>query len=257
MKINDKTMQNNYTSPYKCIKSQVISVCDGDNIKSSGIKGSVVAKIPVVLGEKDIKIDLEVNMELQNNLYKIREIKNEIVIIENTVISMMDKKQNENLESARIFLKGYVRKNLEYYTLKEINLCKGNEGKNQYILDGDIKYTIVDVPFSCVTEIKYDTDVKFLNSQHNETCIREIKVKEDGKCEQEFLNTIIYEDKPYCEVVNQRVIANDSCKKMYICNTMNKYNILKENIVLCLKARVLQIQEVKIDSSTFSKDIKC
>jgi hypothetical protein len=61
----------NKCKPTCCGKIEAVTLplCDGENIKPTGTYGPLVAKIPVVLAEKDIQIDIEAEIEFKEPYY--------------------------------------------------------------------------------------------------------------------------------------------------------------------------------------------
>ncbi|EES91017.1 hypothetical protein FDJ70_01935 [Clostridium botulinum] len=251
MSDNNIIIQNCDDCCCRCIQSKILSSCEGENIKTKGINGSLVAKAPVILGEKEVNINLKVNIGLQQNCYEIKADKKNVYLTESILLPTAGKIENGVLKSGKLFLEGYIRENIQYSTVECINKYETINCSHGNIVSGDIKYTTIDIPFNCVTEIqylvqpqvspkKYDTNNNLNTIEYVNSCM------DNSNYHESFRNTIFYVDKPYCEVSQAKIIESDSCKKLCITNTQSKYKKIEKKISLSLMVTVLQVQQVNI-----------
>ncbi|KGM93615.1 hypothetical protein IRP63_09190 [Clostridium botulinum] len=244
----------------RCIQSKVLSLCEGENIKTTGINGPLVAKVPVILGEKEISIDLEVNIGLQQNCYEIKEGKNNVYLTASRLLPTAGKIENGVLKSGKLFLEGYIRENIQYSTVECINKYESINCSNGNVISGDIRYTTIDIPFNCVTEVEYvvqpQVSPKKNDTNKNLNIMQPINQDTDNyQYQQNFENTIFYVDKPYCEIKQAKIVESNSCKKLCITNNQSGYKKIEKKMVLYLTVRVLQVQQVNIVGS--SNNIGC
>jgi len=127
------------------VSADTVPLCDSDPIKEHkdhadraiiDIKRKVLVKIPVVLAEVDVQIDVFAEITLPTAAIEIKRVKKRLKLTQCRLI------QNTN----KVFLEGFVRKNIEFATAGQ---CVSSES-----ICGNIQHCIVDVPFRCVTEIE-------------------------------------------------------------------------------------------------------
>ncbi|MCY6371997.1 CsxC family protein [Clostridium ganghwense] len=230
------------------VNATTLPLCDGENLKPHGIHGPLVAKIPVVLGEKDIQIDVEAEIEFKEPYYEIKRIKKDIFLTQCKLIPRIGKKQcGRKLKSGKLFLEGFVRKNIEYATA----CCTSDDA-----VCGDIKHMTVDVPFRCVTEIEYDVPPQVCTRKPAEEielictkqCCNDCEDQVIGAvpCEQNFEDVICYTEKPFCELEEARIYEADIHKERVCTCPTHPYKKIVEKMVVYLRIKVLQLQQVKI-----------
>lgn len=231
------------------IDAVTLPLCDGENIKPTGTYGPLVAKIPVVLAEKDIQIDIEAEIEFKEPYYEIKRIKKDIFLTQCKLIPRAGKGcSGKKVRNGKLFLAGFVRKNIEYATV-----CCTSESA----VCGDIKHMTVDVPFTCVTEIEYDvppviyirkpaTEIELMCSKP--CCDCEDTVIGAIECEQNFEEVICYTEKPYCELEEARIYEADLHRDKVCYTDPHPYKKIIEKMVVYLRVKVLQLQQVNIDN---------
>lgn len=123
--------------------SETLPLCDSDpvNVKelvdsAADWKKKTLVKIPVVLAEVDVQIDLLSEVTLPTAAIEIKRINKRLKLTQCRLI------QN----TKKLFLEGFVRKNIEY---AEADLCVDSDA-----VCGTISHCTIDFPFRCVTEIE-------------------------------------------------------------------------------------------------------
>lgn len=244
-------VQNECTSKFcGSVKAKNLNLSNGVSIKPTGVSGPLVAKIPVVLGQTDVQIDLETDVKLKDDFYEIKRIKKDVFLTQCRLMptaGMRDKRGN--LISGKLFLQGYIKKNIEYATAK----CSDEDD----VVSGNIKHTTVKVPFKCITEVIYDRqpiikyrsnakEIEYFddNVSYNNKCQRKIKGK--SNCEQDFEEIVYYTEKPYCELEEARIFEADLHKEPLQVEGITTFNKVTEKLVLFLRIKVLQVQQVNI-----------
>ncbi len=230
----------------KLLDAKTLSMCDGVDIDPEGIEGPLVAKIPVVLAEKDIQIDIEADIKLKEKYYEIKRIYKDVYLTQCKLVPV----EINDEPVGKLFIEGYVRENIEYASAECVK-----DG----VVSGDIKHTTVKVPFSCVTQIDYSANLqigsKNEENQYDFTCqcpcdqckCDDIKL---GKldCESYMQSTTDFIDKPYCDLIGSRIyeidIQQKACRDEYGAKVYDK---LKEKLVVYVTVKVLQNQQVNID----------
>lgn len=230
------------------VTAKTLPVCTGVNVTPVGINTPIVAKIPVVLAEKDIQIDVEACIELEYPIYEIKRIKKDVFLTQCKLLPRAGIIKNNVPETGKLFICGFVRKNIEYATAECVD--KG-------IVKGDIKHITVDVPFTCVTEVEFVTppiinlrstpkEIDFLCNKPQDC----FKCEEDFhgpiKCENDFEDFISFNEKPYCELIQARIIEEDIQRDADHVYGVTVYNKIIEKMVIFLRVKVLQVQQVNI-----------
>jgi hypothetical protein len=239
---------NNKKSDCGDVSAKTLPLCTGINITPAGVKVPIVAKVPVVLAERDIQIDVEACITLGHPIYEIKRIKKDIFLTQCKLLPRAGVIKNNVPETGKLFISGFVRKNIEYATA---------ECAEKGIVKGDIKHITVDVPFTCVTEVEYVTppiinlrsfprEVDLLCNKPSDCQTCEKDFQGPIQCENDFEDFIYYNEKPYCELIQARIIEEDiqrDAEKMY---GVTVYNKIIENMVIFLRIKVLQLQQVNI-----------
>ncbi|KJS83546.1 MAG: hypothetical protein JM58_12405, partial [Peptococcaceae bacterium BICA1-8] len=102
--------------------------CPNTPVALTPITTGVVAKVPVVLAELTLQLNIDSIIDLPEPAYEIKNIKKRVKVTQCLLL------QDTNV----LFIRGYVRKNIDYST----RTCSNAEG-----FCGDIRHCTVDVPF--------------------------------------------------------------------------------------------------------------
>ena len=94
-------------------------------------------KIPKVLAEFVIQVDVESKIKLNDPAYEIKRIEKQVFLTECRYVAPTDK----------VFIQGYIRKNIEYAT----KVCSTEFG-----IGGVIKDTTVHIPFKTYSQVDFD-----------------------------------------------------------------------------------------------------
>lgn len=244
------------------VKAETLTVAPGKNINPHGEDGPLTAKIPVVLAEKEVQIDVEACIDIKDDFFEIKRIKKNVFLTQCKLLPNSGQKDCDGrLVSGKLFLKGFVEKNIEYATIEE---CEDAQVKN-----GFIKHATATVPFHCVTEVFFDrppvfrfrSQIKeFDYFQHGKHC--EDSCEENLgrlRCETGFEEEVFYLDRPFCKLEGARIFELDVAKEdVYYpvshdkeCDENfkeeeNKFGRLIEKMVINLRVKVLQEQQVNI-----------
>lgn len=141
--VANKPTQSNEQTGSKCnnefcvdVDSTVLDNCPNIPVTPIGISTGVIAKIPVVLAELTVRFNIGAFVNLPELALEVRDIRKRLKITQCTLL------QPTNI----LFIKGYVRKNIDYTTGE----CSNREG-----VCGEIHHCTVDVPFECSTPVDY------------------------------------------------------------------------------------------------------
>lgn len=247
-------MEKDYICKSGVIESETLSECSNEYLTPKGNFGPFVGKIPVVLAEPVVQIDVESVIQLEQPAFEIKRIKKNLFITQCKVIDTGYDYDCKSKKTGKLFLSGYVRKNIEYATIDCVNECKNG-------LSGRIRHTTVKVPFRCVTKIKFDVppiinatgDTKEIalfndNIKGYDYCGQEI-IGSDP-CEMSFIHKEFFNEKIFCELEEVKIFEDDILKDRakYDCYKKDEYTFDKviEKMVIYVRLKLLQKQQVNI-----------
>ncbi|QXM07138.1 CsxC family protein [Crassaminicella indica] len=215
------------------------------------IVGGAVAKIPVVLAELTVQINLDSFVELPEPAYEIKKIKKNVKVTQCLLLQ----------DTNTLFIKGFIRKNIEYATRD----CSNRNG-----FCGDIKHCTVDVPFSCTTQVSFNgnSPIPIVNNTRDEfEFFKTSQITASGFAEKDQLlsgdfsefnqvSTEYYNELPYCELISSKIVEYDEFLDRYkpidveIPFEEKEFTKIEEKMVIYLTLKLLQNQQVKISATT-------
>lgn len=141
-------------------------------------------KIPKVLAEFVVQIDSESVIRLNEPSYEIKRIEKQIFLTECRYIP----------PTKKVFIEGYIRKNIEYATKK----CSSKFGG----IAGSIKDTTVHVPFKVYTKVDFDDGLPMITPNLPPQVTRYFNEKRMGKDirEADRSNIEIFNEPVFCEL---------------------------------------------------------
>lgn len=189
------TNEHSCPKPYhncdsKVTKSETLSECESWCKTPYGICGPLVAKVPVVLADCKIQIDVEAEIHLDEPAFDIKTVDKKVCITQCHVVP----------HSNKLFLAGYVQKNIQYSTVR----CA-----NKSSLSGDVLHTTVRTPFNCVSEICFKHEPSFGKSHKSRSNVldKNMVCIDDGEDSWEHFN------KPsepiFCELEWFKILETD------------------------------------------------
>lgn len=257
----------------KVITSKTLPECFSESLEPIGRHGPLVVKIPVVIAEPKIQIDVESEIRLEEPALEIKRIKKNIFLTQCKLITICEDRENkwdgENSKDCKgdkdgkkehkcnfgkLFISGFVRKNIEYSTLK----CRCND---KSCISGDIRHTTCNVPFECVTKVEFvnppeinksgiTSEFEIFAAKFNscDQCSHPILGRDP--CEQDFNNFEFFTEKVFCELEFAKIFEEDIHKDVIPldreCSYEHTFEAFTEKMVIFLKLKLLQNQQVKI-----------
>ncbi|MEH7219155.1 CsxC family protein [Bacillus toyonensis] len=199
--------------------------------------GTPIIKMPVVLAERTIQIVVEANIPLKPPAVEIKRVLKDVFLKQCKLVPVefepMDCMNVRQVKKAKLFVEGYIRKNIEYSTGE----CTGN-----------LQDRIANVPFSGFADL---TDCDFIthpilgSSTDNRSQFIHPKNNHSPRLDKTFFeNSVFYNEQPYCELIRADFYELDFSP----CSThLNEvFDTLREKIVLDLTLKVLQVQQVQV-----------
>ena len=262
VKVNcEKAQTDSICKPEKSICADVtattLNCCENSGVNLSPIRTGAVAKIPVVLAELEIQINLDSIIELPEPAIEIKDIKKHLKITQCLLL------QDTNM----LFIKGFVRKNIDYSTIE----CSNYRG-----ICGDIKHCTIDVPFKCTTPIIYNgmapapiinrtsSEFEYFRKQDLSGPEFADKDKQLSGDRSEFnqISTEFFNELPFCELISSRIVEFDELLNPIKPQGINVpfeervFRKIEEKMVIFLTLKVLQNRQVTI-GPTIGSDYPC
>ena len=215
--------------------------------------GKIVTKVPVVLAELTLQVNVDATITFPEAVLEIKDIKKTIKLTQCRLL----------LPSNKLFVKGFVRKNIQY-----ASPCKEIEETSNSSIASDLHSYTVDIPFQCVTEIKHFLSMPVMPEVNNrqEFDFFISKPLPSGYPEKDELLTHdlsqfhqeshqYYNEIPYCELVSSKIIewdeAIDRCPLPHSGPIGEGYfRTIEEKMVIDICVKVLQNQQIRVTSTT-------
>ncbi|MBU9712350.1 CsxC family protein [Evansella tamaricis] len=211
-------------------------------------------KIPVVLAEELVQIDLMTKIDFPEPVLEIKDIKKNLKITQCRLL----------LPTNKLFLKGFVRKNIQYAT--------PTTGTKKQVVS-DIRSLTIDVPFEKVVEVNYENKPVFSKHQEDQefTFFTESPLPDGFSSKDKLLSADLSEfdqisgeafnELPYCQLVKSRFIEYDESLDRNMGQVYNRdrklidapfeegtFTKIEEKMVVELKVKVLQKQQLDVTS---------
>jgi hypothetical protein len=247
-----KAKDSNSVVPYSKNKAQ----------EPYAIKKAIV-KVPVVLGETTVQIDMTAKIEFPEPVLEIKAVKKNFKLTQCRLL----------LPTNKLFIKGFVRKNIQYATPRS---------SFRHGVVSSIRSFTVDVPFETVTEIDYSNRPQFSKNPDREEFTyftkndlpRGFSKKEhllSGDFSQfDQISGEVFNELPYCELLSSHFIEYDEAldREMGLVYDSDgewvdapfeegTFKKIEEKMVIELTLKILQKQQVEIDSTYKGKDKHC
>lgn len=221
--------------------------------------GNVYVKLPVVLSELKVQIDVdtEIHFPADEKVLEIKDVKKRVKITQCRLL----------LPTNKLFLKGYVRKNIQYagtpFTIPT---------PPPAAVGSNIKSFTVDVPFQYVTSVTYLTppvqpkqnmrgELEFYtateipdtvpHSQKDKLLAGDLSQFDEESVE--YFNEL-----PYCELISAHVVEYDEAldRKPLPEGPFEEgtFTQIEEKMVIYLTLKVLQLQQLRVHSGHPIKD---
>ncbi|KML36123.1 MULTISPECIES: CsxC family protein [Cytobacillus] len=222
--------------------------------------GKIITKVPVVLAELTLQLNIDALITFPEPVLEIKDVKKSVKLTQCRLL----------LPTNKLFIKGFVRKNIQYASpAPEI------ERHTSKSVASSLHSLTVDVPFQCITEIKkflthpvmpatnhrseFDFLVtKPLHQGHPEK--DELQTKDLSQFHQE--STQHYNELPFCELISSRIIEWDEAidrAPLPKGGPIDEgfFTKVEEKMVLDIKIKVLQKQQIRVSSATNDDDHHC
>lgn len=219
------------------VHPMTLPICENVEFRPILSPTPVIAKIPVVLAERTVEVDIEAKIKLDHPAIEIKRIKKELFLTQCKLLP----------RTGKLFLSGFVRKNIEFATAK----CFSDE-----CVSGDIKHTTCKVPFECVTHIPFILGAFPVFTPNVEPSLIQTfspKLMGADPCEQDFESVQHFNEKIFCELVSVKFNEIDiSCDDKKHCRGDHEgefeFQKITEKLTAFITFKLLQFQQVRIGS---------
>ncbi len=213
--------------------------CDAGVVQSDTLSGALNYpwyggdfKIPKVLAEFVIQIDAEALIRLNEPSYEIKRIEKQVFLTQCRFIAGTDK----------VFLEGYIRKNIEYAARTCTNAKSSGIG-------GVIKDTTVHVPFRVYTKVDFKGNKPYIKPNLPPMVARYFDEKRMGKDirEADRSEVEIFNEPVYCEMEWAAVFDADIDKKgtpIHGFKNEEEFQEFTDKSVVYLCIKLLQKQQI-------------
>lgn len=215
--------------------------------------GKVYTKVPVVLAELTIQVNMDAMIDFPEPVLEIKDIKKRVNLTQCRLL----------LPTNKLFVKGFVRKNIQY-----ASPCKEIDASTPTSVSSDLHSLTVDIPFQCVTEIKkfLTKPVKPKTNNREEFDFFVSKPLPTGFPEKDDLQTSdlsqfhqtssqFYNELPFCELVSSKIIEwDEAIDRIPLPDSSplgeGYFSKIEEKMVLDFTVKVLQNQQIRVSSTT-------
>lgn len=240
----------------KVVTGGVQPECASVTVPIIGLATGATVKIPVVLAELTLQVNINSTITLPEPALDVKNIKKRVKVTQCLLIQ----DPMTPAGPTTLSIKGFIRKNIDYST----RLCFNMEG-----VCGDIRHCTVDVPFSCMAPVIFNgatpasillntaDEFEFFRSQPlsgpgfaEKDRLLSGDLSEFNQVSQEFFNEL-----PFCELISARIVEFDEFLNRRRPKTANfpfeekEFRQIEEKLVLFLTLKILQNQQVSIPAS--------
>lgn len=241
-----------------CINfNESATVGDCENTVATPIvtpSGPRIIRVPVELAQIDVTTNLVANIKFPDPVLEIKDIKKRLKIVQCRLL--LPARTNLNFEDRTLplFLKGFVRKNIQYATP-----CPNSSGK---CVSSEIRSLTVDVPFECVTNVLVD-DVQLpnVNTRSEYDFFRAQELGKGFPEKDELLSSDLsqfhqvstqhYNQLPFCELIRSEITEWDEAvdRRPLPGNAPfeeGTFHEIVEKMFIQFRVKILQNQQVRI-----------
>ncbi|KGX92422.1 Uracil permease [Pontibacillus halophilus JSM 076056 = DSM 19796] len=202
--------------------------------------GRPVIKVPHVLAETELQIVVEADVDFDDDPVEIKRVHKNVVLTQCKLVPVRFLPRSLNPRTrvatrAKLFVEGYIRKNIEYVS----GLCESN-----------LKDRVVKIPFHGFAEIDRDEFITFplfgVTTDGRSDFINPKNGEFPRQDKYFFENSVYYNEQPYCELVNANFYELDFSPTLTAID--EQYSTLREKIVLDLTLKVLQLRQVRVEA---------
>nr|WP_010250121.1 hypothetical protein [Acetivibrio cellulolyticus] len=211
------------------VESKTITEIESEPISPTSRYGPLVARIPVIISQSKVHINIESEIYLGHSVVDIRSCSRNICL---TQCKLLD---TGNKKSGKIFLNGYIIENLEY-AAKDCS-------ESEIFSSAEIFYKEIKIPFEFSAKIEYSARPVFKTSNRFISVSLPEMSNEHG-------NFNLSKERLFCELEETDIREADIARKNIFpkdsSNDDNTFDTLIEFITVSIIFTLLQWQQVSI-----------
>lgn len=240
-----------YYPTSKAKRNAVVPLSNNRPLQPRAIQNAF-AKVPVVLGEITVQIDLSEKINFPEPVLEIKEVKKNLKLTQCRLL----------LPTNKLFIKGFVRKNIQYAT---------PTSSSKHSVVSRIHSLTIDIPFETVTEINFINQPEFSrNPESRDFTFFSSQPLPKGFSQKERLLSAdfsqhdqisgeVFNELPFCELLSSKFIEFDEALDRQMGHVFDHngecldapfeegtFTKLEEKMVVELTIKVLQKQQVEI-----------
>jgi hypothetical protein len=211
--------------------STTLSECENKFSIPMGRTGPLIAKLPVVLSDIEVQIDVEAVIKIEESAVSIKTIDKHIYLTQCKLVPHTDK----------LFIEGYVQKKLQFATM---NCTSGTA------ISGNVQHSTVNVPFKCVTKIQFSRRPMYGEEYKKKLSALDDNMMNKNQKEDSWIHYSKLYEPVYCELEYAKILETEIFNQTA---PMNKtlpeekaFNELEEKMVIFIRLKILQNQQVFI-----------
>lgn len=224
--------------------------------------GRRIIRVPVVLAERQVNTNLVANIHFPEPVLEIKDIKKRVKIIQCRLLTPSIAANATDLFPAltlQLFLKGFVRKNIQYATP-----CPSS---SRNCVSSKIRSLTTDIPFECVTTIPANEfitppQLPFRNSREEFDFFRAQELGRGFPEKDELLSSDLsqfhqesqqfYNQMPFCEILSSQILEwDESVDRMPLNGKApfeeGTFRNAVEKMFLQFTIKIMQNQQVRVD----------
>lgn len=238
-------------------KSATIGECD--SVASRPVTtpggGQTIIRVPVQLAQRTVSTNLVANIHFPDPVLEIKDIKKRVKIVQCRLLTPSVTKDVFSLGPFQLFLKGFVRKNIQY-----ASPCPG---ATDSCVSSELRSLTVDVPFECVTTVTLTEPVQLprQNARNEHDFFRAQPLGHGFPEKDELLSsdlsqfhqtsTQFYNQLPFCELVSSNITEwDEAVDRQPLPNhgpfEEGTFQTIVEKMFLQFTIKILQHQQVRV-----------
>lgn len=224
--------------------------------------GETILRVPVTLAELNVKTNLVANIHFPDPVLEIKDIKKTVKIVQCRLLlpGISESPYSDPFErtTLRLFIKGFVRKNIQYAT--------PTPSSTSQCVASEIRSLTADVPFDCVTTIDADdfltppqlpfnnkrSEFDFFRSQDlGHGFPEKDKLLSSDLSQFHQVSTQHYNQLPFCELLRSEIVEWDEAIDRepipgHAPFEEGAFRTIVEKMFLEFTIKVLQNQQVRV-----------
>lgn len=195
----------------------------------------------VVLAQPTIQVCVEADIELAEPALEIKRSKKDVSLTQCKLLPGL--KVDETMHRHKLFLSGYIRKNIEYATVNKVTSSA---------VCGPMHHATAHIPFHCCTTLDFSSSLPLVGERNAmEMPIMQTDKGGNFQEERQFSEIVTYKEQPFCEIVAVQFFEIDFAphhQKTKELPNEHTFKIIREKIVMELTVKVLQKQQVQLSN---------